>query len=1727
MVSRSRPRKILLLLAFLLSLALVLQSVSAAPSPDPDKGKASDSDDFTRAFDEDLTLKSFDNLKVYNGTFMLLLQAPDNMTFNLNHPAVKILGKPIMSVIIPIWEFLIALVGIYYVWGGLSPASRAQAKNMMTKLILGLICCSLAYPIFNLFLDLERFALINVLSAGGIVPDSWDPFTSTPAWAVGTIGLISSIIGLLTFGYGIVLLCPTYCALISMWIMPYMILGMRNIIVLVLGLFFPITILLLSFDFTKGLGNKLLHMSLVWIFVPVSMAVMIVLVEVLSQTPCTTGVDCLPLGLATLAAWLLVAAAPMMMTSLMGAAGGLFISAGRTTGNPRLIFMGGVMRGQGAQALTETAYYSQIRETRVQGPRPVAGDYAKAGSAGLNSPDGYGAPPPAYLIRPPMATGNAGAGGGSSGGGAGGGKGGKGAGGSGGKSAGGPGGVVTGRTAPGYEGYAHSNLARTRATAWLAKYDTHGVWDRGISVGERLKRSIFGMAAAGGLSLENISASQYYRQRAEALWGQGAAGKAMAVAYGLRALGHNLVVTPMMYGVGEFTKGAVRWTVDTLPIGKSLMHVANRMTGMYETKKVMGDDGKEREVAVFNYGWQSHRGVVRDLGKNIYSQAQKDDERRARGEMVLGVEGRYAIGAAVGVGIAAAFFVPSVGLSVPMMAAVGGFMYARMMKAVGREITLAENNKEALDTYDKAEKDHSNWTAKGGLFDRMAAAKSSSDHTTLRDQVWGDLTMPEKQSFGYNPGDPSTEEAAKKKAYDHYMPAAKVKDNVWGAMTMGEKITMVSGARTGSRAGMTVGDQVRRATVSATAEQSFFPYQNLLEREAKRMGISTADAEDNAKRHALDRVRRSRQTKMFGLATTTDLERGGKTVAPDMMSFNAARSTLKSVGVAFTDLSKAEQKRFVDERVASTGESEDVARKKLEGTRVDFDKLSSSDEQYTVISKKQREGLSQSDAEAVAKSGSRGSGRIDFRSLDKETRDRIISQEVKDNPGLSRDAAAKSLYSSGVEFSRLTEAEQAEMVQDIQRRGRMKTSSERWVEEHSGAIVTGVALTALAVPIALGAGLPLLPSAIAGVGVWASTTKPAQWMSRKGAAGTSFGVKLLLASALPGGAIVYPLYEVFRHGQKAGAERARRRATGEKTATEQWAESHPRLSRTLRNVGVAGAIASGLGAFIYGAHRAGQYFGEREETRKLTRMAESLKSGQFGIGRLNDETANRVARKLIESGVDTPMHLANMNPGELSATLANAGLSVGGVDASQVRAAFPRLMAASTEDERLRVWESLGLSTPQARQLTDSSWLRSQNNIEDALEAERRGGLDPAIADKIIYEEMQKAGVQRSLGHWDATNAAKAGRGFSGLDSKGNLVSFTKEEAADMAKQEPDEIDKRIKAKASERDPDATTVMRDEVLDQIHDGAISQSKTMDPTFTHVTEAHELLGLDESGLLQQYGIQHMGQLAETSTHKLEQIFRSAGYEEKWGIRRDDDGNPVLDSSGNTQRDPDEFRRTVRDIRDNASVLSGHGSVDDIKGVDENISRGLQDRGYDTTGDITFARRGQMIESGIIEHAEADVIRRNAKRLSEEGHTALDDRMFQGTRLTASEQSSVIRSLNSRGITDTSQVASAARGDLTDSGLGSQSEMQLIRRNASNLARQGYERLDARVFTGTKLEGDAGAQAGILRRLQRHKGVTTTSELAEASMRDILGVSGINESNVGRIQKEAAKVYAESE
>ncbi len=214
---------------------------------------------------------------------IVMMNPPIGELLNL----MSIVIKFVFALYIPV----IAFLGFYILFLSSSPEGRVKAKGMLTKLIIGLIFVSISPQLMGLLLTVSEGLTSSILTPTekGVFTEAWDTSMGKTIPPSGLKGLhfIASFIeielGWYTFLFFMILVWGAF-------IFPIVI---RFFAVSTFIVLFPLAILLYSFEFTKALGRTMLEQTLVWTFLQVINAVIVLTIV---QSIISLGEDFMKVG---------------------------------------------------------------------------------------------------------------------------------------------------------------------------------------------------------------------------------------------------------------------------------------------------------------------------------------------------------------------------------------------------------------------------------------------------------------------------------------------------------------------------------------------------------------------------------------------------------------------------------------------------------------------------------------------------------------------------------------------------------------------------------------------------------------------------------------------------------------------------------------------------------------------------------------------------------------------------------------------------------------------------------------------------------------------------------------------------------------------------------------------------------------------------------------------------------------------------------------------------------------------------------------------------------------------------------------------------------------------------------------------------------------------------------------------------------------------------------------
>ena len=288
-------------------------------------------------------------------------------------PAIRAIQPIIFYTLGVLYILLLIVNGIYFIWGAISPATRAQCKERIQRLILSMILVIVSPLLFQFMLELNNSIVESIFNTAGL------PIGSTVFFTAITVIVALSLVVVMFFIPGLIILpiAGFVFGLIMILIAPILIAVMRYVSLVVLAAFFPLVIFMYFIDLTKDLGARFIRMTLVWIFTPIIMAIFFVIMNMAITVTNFWSIAGFTSGLLALAGFALMSMAPLMMSGMLNVIGASFVHVGRTRSNPRLIFVGSLMMGYGAGAFTQMAFESAGAKSGLQGKRAGALDEAQ------------------------------------------------------------------------------------------------------------------------------------------------------------------------------------------------------------------------------------------------------------------------------------------------------------------------------------------------------------------------------------------------------------------------------------------------------------------------------------------------------------------------------------------------------------------------------------------------------------------------------------------------------------------------------------------------------------------------------------------------------------------------------------------------------------------------------------------------------------------------------------------------------------------------------------------------------------------------------------------------------------------------------------------------------------------------------------------------------------------------------------------------------------------------------------------------------------------------------------------------------------------------------------------------------------------------------------------------------------------------------------------------------
>lgn len=272
-------------------------------------------------------------------TIMQLLVTAEDLQPDVLAAVPMALTEAVMTIMVPILEAAIILVGFRLIYTAMNPGERSQAKTQVIKMALALILIPMSPYIVDILIGLNNIIVQSLLSTGMLSVMGIDH---------GMGEFASLIAGQMELQY-----CLLHVLNWMLTILAIFTLIGRYVLVIVFTALMPLTLFLYLFDYTRAVGRKFMKWTLGWIFAPVFMSLWILISLAMAQS---IGDGLNPsVGFWFLAAFnIMIVASPLMMTGILDFFGDVVTTVGQlmpSVGGVALVAAGETMKGKGADAV--------------------------------------------------------------------------------------------------------------------------------------------------------------------------------------------------------------------------------------------------------------------------------------------------------------------------------------------------------------------------------------------------------------------------------------------------------------------------------------------------------------------------------------------------------------------------------------------------------------------------------------------------------------------------------------------------------------------------------------------------------------------------------------------------------------------------------------------------------------------------------------------------------------------------------------------------------------------------------------------------------------------------------------------------------------------------------------------------------------------------------------------------------------------------------------------------------------------------------------------------------------------------------------------------------------------------------------------------------------------------------------------------------------------------------
>ncbi|RLI88390.1 MAG: hypothetical protein DRO76_00450 [Candidatus Altiarchaeales archaeon] len=185
----------------------------------------------------------------------------------LGHENISRILNSVIGILQPLYVTAILITGIYLIFLSGSIKGRIYARNLLPRLIISMFVVSLSFVILQLLFNISYSITEEILKRSPVgITQIFSDVTKQSMLLFDSATLVSLEAGHIFF-----------LLIFTITLGPFIILALRYLILVLFTLIFPISIFLYTFNFSRPAGRIMLEQTLIWTFMQVVFATLIVI----------------------------------------------------------------------------------------------------------------------------------------------------------------------------------------------------------------------------------------------------------------------------------------------------------------------------------------------------------------------------------------------------------------------------------------------------------------------------------------------------------------------------------------------------------------------------------------------------------------------------------------------------------------------------------------------------------------------------------------------------------------------------------------------------------------------------------------------------------------------------------------------------------------------------------------------------------------------------------------------------------------------------------------------------------------------------------------------------------------------------------------------------------------------------------------------------------------------------------------------------------------------------------------------------------------------------------------------------------------------------------------------------------------------------------------------------------------------------------------------------------